>query len=79
MDGTGTFDDGEYEGKRAEAVQTILANPRLMDFDRSLTIVTPNGEQTVDLEIDEDIAAASVRETGDSFLSWVYEIPVSLH
>ena len=50
-----------------------------MDFDRSLTIVTPNDEQTVDLEIDEDIAAASIRETGDPFLSWVYEIPVSLH
>ncbi len=58
---------------------TILANPRLMDFDRPLTIVTPDGDQTVDLEIDEDIAAASVRETGDPFLSWVYEIPVSLH
>ena len=58
---------------------TVLANPRLFDFDRPLTIVTPNGEQTIDLEIDENIAAASVRETGDYYLSWVYEIPVELN
>ena len=56
---------------------TILANPLLMDFNRPLTIVTPNGEQTVELGIDDDIAAASVRETGDFYLSWVDEIKVS--
>ena len=58
---------------------TVLANPRLIDFNRPLTIVTPKGEQTVELEIDKDIAAASVRETGDIYLSWVYEIPVELN
>ena len=58
---------------------TVLVNPRLVDLNRPLTIITPNGEQTVEIEVDEDVAAASVRETGDFYLSWVYEIPVELN
>ena len=58
---------------------TILVNPRLMDINRTLTVVTPEGQQTVDVEIDEEIVDAAVRETGDIYLSWVYEIPVELN
>lgn len=65
--------DGNVNGE-----VTILANPYLMDFDRPLTVITPGGEQTIELQPREDIARDSVRETGDFFLSWADEITVQL-
>ena len=67
------------ELEEANGNVSILVNPRLMDINRTLNIVTPEGEYTVDADIDAEIVDASVRETGDPFLSWVDEIVVTLH
>ena len=54
----------------------ILATPYIMDLSRPLTIITPNTEMTVDLEIDEDIIAKSVAQTADPYLCWTDEISI---
>ena len=54
----------------------ILATPYIMDFSRPLTIITPDKEMTVDIEIDEDIIAKSVVQTGDPYLCWTDEISI---
>lgn len=56
----------------------VLANPFLMDFDRSLTVNYQGKELTVELEAKKDVITSSVNETGDPFLSWADEITVSL-
>ncbi|WP_049945842.1 alpha/beta hydrolase [Butyrivibrio sp. LC3010] len=58
---------------------TILANPLMMDFDRPLTVQTPNEEITVDLKPDKKIMEESVKETGDFNLAWADEVTVSLN
>ena len=56
---------------------SILANPFLMDFSRPLTVRTASGTCTVDLVMDAQTIASSIRETGDPFLAWAQEIPFS--
>ncbi len=56
---------------------SILATPFLMDFSRPLTIITSNGEYPIELNADKDVVAASIKETGDMYLGWAQEIPMS--
>ena len=64
--------DGNVKGE-----VKILANPSMMDFSRPLTIVAKDQEWTVTLEANLDIAAASIRETGDINLAWADEVYVT--
>ena len=57
---------------------TILASPFMVDFDRPLTIMTPNDEVVKELKADREIIDKSLKETGDINLAWADEITVSL-
>ncbi len=58
---------------------TLLATPFLMDFDRPLTVITPDESFTVDLNADDETILNSINETGDVYLSWADEITVPVH
>ena len=57
---------------------TILLSPFLVDFDRPLTIMTPNDEIVKEPKADKEIIDNSLKETGDINLAWADEITVSL-
>ena len=56
---------------------SVLVNPFLMDVSRPLTVITESGEHTVDIVPDLETLEKSILETGDLFLCWAAEIPLS--
>ena len=56
---------------------SVLVNPFLMDVSRPLTVITESGEHTVDIVPDLETLESSILETGDLFLCWAAEIPLS--
>ena len=53
---------------------SLLLNPEMVDIEKTVTIITPDGKQTVEPNPDEETAEESVRETGDAHLAWVREV-----
>jgi len=56
---------------------SILVNPLLMDLTRPITVITPDGQYTVQVSPDEDIIRKSIEETGDSHLAYAAVIRYS--
>ena len=77
-DGTGTFDDGEYEGKRAEAVQTIFDS--FMQYVAEVTddperqAETQAVEMTIPLEDGETTMEVYTIKMGDHEMKFTVDI-----
>ena len=56
---------------------SVLVNPFLMDVSRPLIVITESGEHTVNVVPDLETLEKSILETGDLFLCWAAEIPLS--